>query len=175
MHQPPTQSCSSGVIVTQLADPFVAGSTAEPPFDDGWDGPRLVTPVPGPRTRAQVERDERVTSPSLPRAYPFAPVRGRGCVVEDLDGNRYLDFAAGIAVNSTGHAHPRVVAAIQAQAGELLHYSASDFYLPIYAETCERLAGLARWLEGAVFGAGRRNRLADRARARRRHRPADHG
>jgi 4-aminobutyrate aminotransferase len=63
--------------------------------------------------------------------------------VEDLDGNRYLDFAAGIAVNSTGHAHPRVVAAIQAQAAELLHYSASDFYLPIYAETCERLAGLA--------------------------------
>src|SRR6186997_1516955 len=98
----------SGVIVTQLADPFVAGSTAGSSFDDGWAGPRLVTPVPGPRTRTQVERDERVTSPSLPRAYPFAPVRGRGCVVEDLDGNRYLDFAAGIAVNSTGHAHPRV-------------------------------------------------------------------
>jgi 4-aminobutyrate aminotransferase len=133
---------SRGVIVTQLADPLVPVSSLDP-ADDGWDLPRLVTAVPGPRTLAQVERDERVTSPSLPRAYPFAPVRGRGCVVEDLDGNRYLDFAAGIAVNSTGHAHPRVVAAIQAQAAELLHYSASDFYLPIYAETCERLAGIA--------------------------------
>ncbi len=128
--------------MTQLADPSTSIPTVRP-TDDGWDLPRLVTAIPGPRTRAHVERDERVTSPSLPRAYPFAPVRGRGCVVEDLDGNRYLDFAAGIAVNSTGHAHPRVVAAIQAQAAELLHYSASDFYLPIYAETCERLAGLA--------------------------------
>ena len=129
--------------MTQLADPIVVPAHAVDPADHGWDLPRLVTAVPGPRTRAQVERDERVTSPSLPRAYPFAPVRGRGCVVEDLDGNRYLDFAAGIAVNSTGHAHPRVVAAIQAQAAELLHYSASDFYLPIYAEMCERLAGVA--------------------------------
>jgi 4-aminobutyrate aminotransferase len=128
--------------VTQLAEPVLAPRTTGP-VDDGWTMPRLVTEVPGPRTREQVARDERVTSPSLPRAYPFAPVRGRGCVVEDLDGNRYLDFAAGIAVNSTGHAHPRVVAAIQEQAAELLHYSASDFYLPIYAETCERLAGLA--------------------------------
>jgi 4-aminobutyrate aminotransferase len=131
--------------VTQLADPLrSAPQLADPaPVDDGWSVPRLVTEVPGPRTRAHVERDERVTSPSLPRAYPFAPARGRGCVVEDLDGNRFLDFAAGIAVNSTGHAHPRVVAAIQAQVADLLHYSASDFYLPIYAETCERLAGLA--------------------------------
>jgi 4-aminobutyrate aminotransferase len=130
--------------VTQLADPLAAAPTTDSVVaDEGWQLPRLVTPVPGPRTRAHVERDEQVTSPSLPRVYPFAPVRGRGGVVEDLDGNRYLDFAAGIAVNSTGHAHPRVVAAIQAQAAELLHYSASDFYLPIYAETCERLAGLA--------------------------------
>jgi 4-aminobutyrate aminotransferase len=131
--------------VTQLADPFLSAPLpdAAPPTDVGWTAPRLVTEVPGPLTRAHVERDEQVTSPSLPRAYPFAPVRGRGCIVEDLDGNRYLDFAAGIAVNSTGHAHPRVVAAIQTQAADLLHYSASDFYLPIYAETCERLAGLA--------------------------------
>jgi 4-aminobutyrate aminotransferase len=130
--------------VTQLVDPMLAPSPVTgTATDDAWSGPRLVTQVPGPRTRAHVERDERVTSPSLPRAYPFAPVRGRGCVVEDLDGNRFLDFAAGIAVNSTGHAHPRVVAAIQAQAADLLHYSASDFYLPIYAQTCERLAGLA--------------------------------
>jgi 4-aminobutyrate aminotransferase len=84
-----------------------------------------------------------VTSPSLPRAYPLVPVRGEGCVIEDVDGNRFLDFAAGIAVNSTGHAHPRVIERIRHQAGELLHYSASDFYLPIYAELCEQLARIA--------------------------------
>jgi len=70
-------------------------------------------------------------------------VRGEGCVIEDIDGNRFLDFSAGIAVNSTGHAHPAVVEAIRRQAGELIHYSASDFFLPIYAELCDRLAGLA--------------------------------
>lgn len=139
MHQVPS---TPGMTVTQLADAFASTPTGLE-AQDGWSLPNLVTEVPGPRTRAHLERDHRITSPSLPRAYPFAPVRGRGCIVEDLDGNRYLDFAAGIAVNSTGHAHPRVVAAIQAQATELLHYSASDFYLPIYAMTCERLAGLA--------------------------------
>src|SRR5437764_3121913 len=86
-----------------------------------------------------MERDGRVTSPSLARAYPLVPLRGEGCVIEDVDGNRFLDFNAGIAVASTGHAHPAVVQAIRAQAGELLHYSGTDFYLPIYAETCERL------------------------------------
>jgi 4-aminobutyrate aminotransferase len=87
--------------------------------------------------------DETWTSPSLPRAYPIVPVRGEGLVVEDIDGNLFLDFAAGIAVNSTGHAHPAVVGAVQRQAAELIHFSASDFYLPIYAELCERLARLA--------------------------------
>jgi 4-aminobutyrate aminotransferase len=102
--------------------------------------PHLRTEIPGPRAREHVAFDERWTSPSLPRAYPFVPVRGRGSAVEDIDGNVFLDFAAGIAVNSTGHAHPRVVEAIQRQAADLLHYSASDFYLPIYAETAQRLA-----------------------------------
>ncbi|MFO1539173.1 MAG: aminotransferase class III-fold pyridoxal phosphate-dependent enzyme [Chloroflexota bacterium] len=105
--------------------------------------PDLVTEIPGPRTRAHVARDHAVTSPSLPRAYPFAPLRGSGCAIEDLDGNLFLDFNAGIAVNSTGHAHPAVVAAIARQAEALLHYSASDFYLPIYAETAEALARTA--------------------------------
>ena len=105
--------------------------------------PVLVTEIPGPRARAHVEFDQRVTSPSLPRAYPLVPVRGEGCVIEDIDGNRFLDFSAGIAVNSTGHAHPAVVEAIRRQAGELIHYSASDFFLPIYAELCDRLAGMA--------------------------------
>ena len=105
--------------------------------------PDLVTEIPGPRARAHVEYDRAWTSPSLPRAYPIVPVRGEGLVVEDIDGNLFLDFAAGIAVTSTGHSHPQVVAAIKEQAADLIHFSASDFYLPIYAETCERLAGLA--------------------------------
>ncbi len=105
--------------------------------------PHLVTEIPGPKARAHVTYDEQWTSPSLPRAYPIVPVRGDGLTVEDIDGNLFLDFAAGIAVNSTGHSHPQVVAAIKEQAAELIHFSASDFYLPIYAETCERLAGIA--------------------------------
>jgi 4-aminobutyrate aminotransferase len=105
--------------------------------------PDLRTEVPGPKARAHIAFDETWTSPSLPRAYPIVPVRGDGLVVEDIDGNLFLDFAAGIAVNSTGHCHPQVVAAIKEQAAELIHFSASDFYLPIYPEVCERLARLA--------------------------------
>lgn len=104
------------------------------------EAPCLVTEIPGPRARAHVAFDETWTSPSLPRAYPIVPVRAAGTVVEDIDGNRFLDFAAGIAVVSTGHCHPEVVAAVQDQAERLLHFSASDFYLPIYAETCHELA-----------------------------------
>jgi 4-aminobutyrate aminotransferase len=104
--------------------------------------PDIVTEIPGPKARAHVAFDETWTSPSLPRAYPIVPVRGDGLTVEDIDGNLFLDFAAGIAVTSTGHSHPQVVAAIKEQAAELLHFSASDFYLPIYAEVCRRLAEL---------------------------------
>ncbi len=105
--------------------------------------PDLLTEVPGPRARMVLQRDARVTSPSLPRAYPLVPHRGFGAVIEDLDGNLFLDLNAGIAVASTGHAHPQVVAAVRRQAGALLHYSASDFYLPIYSEMCEALAATA--------------------------------
>ncbi len=92
---------------------------------------------------ARIERDRRVTSPSLPRAYPFVPRRGAGSIVEDVDGNIFLDLNAGIAVTSTGHCHPRVVEAVQRQATQLLHYSASDFFLPIYSDVCERLDAMA--------------------------------
>ncbi len=102
--------------------------------------PSIVTELPGPLARAHIEFDRAWTSPSLPRVYPIVPVRGEGCAIEDIDGNVFLDFAAGIAVNSTGHAHPRVSGAIARQAAELIHYSASDFYLPIYAHAAERLA-----------------------------------
>jgi 4-aminobutyrate aminotransferase len=105
--------------------------------------PHIVTELPGPKARAHVEFDETWTSPSLPRAYPIVPVRGEGLTVEDIDGNLFLDFAAGIAVNSTGHTHPLVVAAIKEQAAELIHFSAADFYLPIYPEVCRRLAETA--------------------------------
>jgi 4-aminobutyrate aminotransferase len=104
--------------------------------------PDIITEIPGPRARAHVAYDETWTSPSLPRAYPIVPIRGEGLTVEDIDGNLFLDFAAGIAVTSTGHAHPQVVAAIKEQAADLIHFSASDFYLPIYAELCERMANL---------------------------------
>ena len=105
--------------------------------------PDIVTELPGPRARAHIEFDHAWTSPSLPRAYPIVPVRGLGCAIEDIDGNVFLDFTAGIAVNSTGHSHPDVVAAIQKQAAELQHYSASDFYLPIYAQAAAELARIA--------------------------------
>jgi len=105
--------------------------------------PDIVTALPGPKARVHIEFDHAWTSPSLPRAYPIVPVRGLGCAVEDIDGNVFLDFAAGIAVNSTGHSHPDVVAAIQRQAAELQHFSASDFYLPIYAQAAAELARIA--------------------------------
>ena len=107
------------------------------------EAPHLITDVPGPNAQEVLERDARVTSPSLPRAYPFVPKRGAGSVVEDVDGNLFLDLNAGIAVTSTGHCHPHVVEAIQRQAAELIHYSASDFFLPIYSEVAERLDEIA--------------------------------
>ena len=113
--------------------------------------PRLVTEVPGPKARGVIRRDHEVTSPSLPRAYAFAPARGAGAVVEDVDGNCFLDFNAAIAVCSTGHAHPAVVRAIKEQAEKLLHYSASDFFLPVYAETCARLAEIVKAHEASAL------------------------
>jgi len=112
-------------------------------LDPGRPVPHLRTELPGPQARLVLERDAAVTSPSLPRAYPMVPRRGTGSLIEDVDGNLFLDFNAGIAVCSTGHAHPRVVEAVRRQAGELLHYSASDFYLPIYSQLCEALAATA--------------------------------
>jgi 4-aminobutyrate aminotransferase len=105
--------------------------------------PALVTELPGPEARRAIDRDLAFSSPSMPRVYPLVPRRAEGCVIEDVDGNRFLDLNAGIAVNATGHCHPLVVAAIEAQAHSLLHYCSSDFYLPVYGELCERLAGLA--------------------------------
>lgn len=92
------------------------------------NGPLLKTPLPGPKAKALIERDAKVVSTSYTRGYPFVMARGEGSIVEDVDGNRFLDCAAGIAVTSTGHSHPQVVAAIIDQAQKFLHMSGTDFY-----------------------------------------------
>jgi 4-aminobutyrate aminotransferase len=106
------------------------------------DAPLLKTPLPGPRAKAIVERDRAVVSTSYTRSYPLVIERGYGAMVEDVDGNVFLDCAAGIAVNSTGHSHPDVVAAITEQAGRFLHMSGTDFYYEPQVELAERLAAL---------------------------------
>ena len=107
------------------------------------DYPRIVTPPPGPRARAIIERDRQSASPSYIKEYPLVVSRGAGTMLEDVDGNRYLDFMAGIAVTSTGHSHPRVVAAIQEAASRFLHVCGTDFYYEGMTALCERLAALA--------------------------------
>jgi 4-aminobutyrate aminotransferase len=106
-------------------------------------GPKLITPLPGPKARAIIEADDRLISPSYTRSYPMVAKRGRGIRVEDVDGNEFLDFAAGIAVTSTGHCHPEVVAAIQNQAAELIHMSGTDFYYESLVTLAERLSAIA--------------------------------
>jgi 4-aminobutyrate aminotransferase len=107
------------------------------------DLPNLLGPLPGPRAQALMERDARVVSPSYTRGYPLAVERGEGCMIEDVDGNRFLDFNAGIAVVATGHCHPRVVEAIQRQAARLIHMSCTDFYYEGMVTLAEKLAALA--------------------------------
>ena len=111
--------------------------------------PRILTELPGPRAQALIARDEAVVSPSLTRAYPLVAESADGIWVTDVDGNVFCDFAAGIAVASTGHAHPQVVAAIREQAGRLIHIAATDFYEPRYLEFSERLAAIAPFEEKA--------------------------
>jgi 4-aminobutyrate aminotransferase len=104
--------------------------------------PDLRTPIPGPRAARLIERDALTMSSSFTRAYPFVMERGEGCWATDVDGNTFLDFTSGIAVCSTGHSHPRVVAAITEQAGRFLHMSGTDFYYRGEIELAERLAAL---------------------------------
>jgi 4-aminobutyrate aminotransferase len=105
--------------------------------------PVIRTALPGPIARRLVAEDARLISPSYTRSYPLVARRGHGIVVEDVDGNEFFDFSAGIAVTSTGHCHPEVVAAVQRQAGELLHMSGTDFYYPQLTELAERLSKIA--------------------------------
>ena len=106
-------------------------------------GPIIRTRLPGPNARRIIEADERLISPSYTRSYPLVAKSGRGIVIEDVDGNEFFDFSAGIAVVSTGHCHPEVVSAIQRQAAELIHMSGTDFYYPQLVELAERLSEIA--------------------------------
>ncbi len=106
-------------------------------------GPKLLTPLPGPQAAAIIARDEAILSPSYTRGYPLVVRRGRGTRIEDVDGNEFLDFSAGIAVTSTGHCHPEVVAAAQAQTAELIHMSGTDFFYEGMPQLAERLSAIA--------------------------------
>jgi len=105
--------------------------------------------VPGPVAKSIIERDKSVISASYPRAYPFVMDHGKGCRVWDVDGNAFLDFAAGIAVVSTGHSHPNVVKAIQDQAEKFIHIS-SDYYHEKWVQVGEKLNEIAPFAEPAV-------------------------
>jgi len=106
-------------------------------------GPKVAGPLPGPNARRIIADDARYMSPSYTRSYPLVAKRGRGVMVEDVDGNEFLDFSAGIAVVSTGHCHPEVVAAIQRQAAELMHMSGTDFHYEHLNDLAKRLSAVA--------------------------------
>src|SRR6266852_272130 len=110
---------------------------------DNCTVPMIKTELPGPRAQELLDRDQRFVSPSYTRIYPLVAARGSGAVIQDVDGNLFLDFTAGIAVTSTGHCHPHVVSAIQDQAGKLLHMSGTDFYYEPQIDLAQRLAELA--------------------------------
>ncbi|HET9780155.1 MAG TPA: acetyl ornithine aminotransferase family protein [Candidatus Dormibacteraeota bacterium] len=101
--------------------------------------PEIKTPLPGPRAAELIARDAKSMSPSFTRSYPFVMDHGKGCWVTDVDGNRFLDFTAGIAVVTTGHSHPKVVEAIKEQAERFVHMSGTDFYYTSEIELAERL------------------------------------
>jgi 4-aminobutyrate aminotransferase len=107
------------------------------------DLPHILTPLPGPRATDVIDRDSQVLSPSYTRCYPLVAARGEGAMIEDVDGNRFLDFNAGIAVASTGHCHPKVVEAIEEQSKRLIHMSGTDFYYENMVQLAEKLASIA--------------------------------
>jgi len=104
--------------------------------------PNIKTPLPGPKAKAIIDRDQTVVSPSYTRGYPLVIERGTGSSVQDVDGNLFLDCAAGIAVNSTGHSHPDVVRAITEQSQKFLHMSGTDFYYEPQVRLAEELASI---------------------------------
>ncbi len=118
-------------------------TAASDPSEDPDLYPLIKTSIPGPRAQAIIARDKKVVSQNLTKDVPLVVASAHGMVVEDVDGNRFLDFAAGISTVSTGHCHPEVVRAVQEQASKLLHICYTDFYYPIYIDLCDQLARLA--------------------------------
>jgi 4-aminobutyrate aminotransferase len=118
-------------------------------MEEKMNAPEIKTSLPGPKAKAIIEKDSKFVSPSYTRDYPFVIARGEGAVVEDVDGNRFLDCAAGIAVNSTGVSHPEVVKAICDQAQKFIHMSGTDFYYEPQVRLAEELAGIVP-IDGAV-------------------------
>ena len=129
--------------------------------------PNIVTPLPGPKAREVIERDARWVSPSYTRSYPLVAKSGRGALVDDVDGNTFLDFNAGIAVCSTGHCHPDVVRAIQDQAAVLIHMSGTDYYYELLPEVAAMLESLVPYGNGwkTYFGNYRILKAAQSRRA----------
>jgi len=118
---------------------------ARSPFPPDYSGeyPRIATPLPGPKAKEFIARDARSVSQNLTKDVPLVVARAQGMVVEDVDGNRFLDFAAGISTVSTGHCHPEVVQAVKDQAEKLIHICYTDFYYPVYIDLCETLTRIA--------------------------------
>jgi 4-aminobutyrate aminotransferase len=117
----------------------------------------IVTELPGPRARQMIARAREHLSPSLIHVYPLVVARASGCMVEDVDGNVFLDCQAGVSAASTGHCHPQVAAAIAVQAENLIHICGTDFFYPTYNELCEKLAGYGERFQrsaGAAAGSG---------------------
>ena len=116
--------------------------------------PLIRTSLPGPRAKKLIKLDKSFVSPSYTRVYPLVVDKAKGLWVHDVDGNIFLDFTAGIAVNATGHCHPQVVKAIQMQAKQLLHMSGTDFYYTPQIILAEKLAALApgRGTKRVYFG-----------------------
>jgi 4-aminobutyrate aminotransferase len=118
---------------------------ARSPFPPDFPGeyPKIATPLPGPKAKEFIARDARSVSQNLSKDVPLVVARAQGMVVEDVDGNRFLDFAAGISTVSTGHCHPDVVQAVKDQAEKLIHICYTDFYYPVYIDLCETLTKIA--------------------------------
>ena len=106
----------------------------------GGDYPRIQTALPGPLAQGIIERDAQYSSTSYIKEYPLAVARGEGAVIEDVDGNRFIDWMAGIAVTSTGYSHPKVVEAVRDAAGRFFHICGTDFYYEGMSALCETLA-----------------------------------
>jgi 4-aminobutyrate aminotransferase len=107
--------------------------------------PRIVVPPPGPKAQAIIAKDKAYASPSYIKEYPLAIAGGKGAMIEDVDGNRFIDWMAGIAVSSTGYAHPAVVKAVQDAAAKFFHICGTDFYYEGFSDLCEKLAKSAPW------------------------------